>query len=244
MTFIEEEALISFGPRKRKSLEKCLLCLRQLLVRTIVSQRLENEHLYFTSASSLSVRLRQPVIEQVESCFCFSLRDAQADNDERLPLLLNKAKVLTELCYRSQPSLHRGQIRDRKLEACLFRQNLPMEIQPSAFQCQDNQFLQQVLCLCRRASSVQYTGQHKRTGHLNKLFRVILANLIHAMLPKVERLGHFLLRPLQFIPLIGERSETDQRIRHVKRVFCGLGKHLPVELGCRVQLSLPETELT
>src|SRR5436305_7074399 len=244
MTFIEEEALIAFGSRKRKGLEKCLLYLRQVLVRTIVSYSLENQYLYFTSASSLGARLRQPMIEQVESCFCFSLRDLQADKDERLPLLLNAAKVLTELCDGSQPSLHRSQIRDRKLEACLFRQNLSMKIEPSAFQRQDNQFLQQVLCLCRRTSSVQYTGQHERTGNLNKLFRVILANLIHAMLAEVERLGHFLLRPLQFIPLVGERREADQRIRHVERVFCGLGKHLPVELGCRVQLSLPRTELT
>ena len=107
------------------------------------------------------------------------------------------------------------------------------------FLCQHNQLLQQALRLYGLAASVQHTSQDERARNLDKLLRMVPANLIHMMLAEVERLGHFLLCLLQFIPLIGERSEADQRIRHVDRVLCGLGNLLSKDPGRHVQLPLP-----
>ena len=110
--------------------------------------------------------------------------------------------------------------------------------------CQSNQFLQQVLGLYGLTTGLQYTSQDERAGDLNKLLCMVLADLIHALLAEIECLGYLLLRPLQFIPLVGKCGETDLRIRHIERVLCGLSEHLSIKPGRRVQLSLPGAYFT
>src|SRR6266702_7992581 len=119
-----------------------------------------------------------------------------------------------------------------------------MEMRPSTFLCQSNQFLQQVMGLYSLTAGVQHTGQDKRARDLNKLLCMVLADLIHTLLAEVECLGYLLLGPLQLIPLVGKCGETDQRIRHIERILCGLGEHLWIKPGSRVQRSLPGAYFT
>src|SRR5260370_34137282 len=121
--------------------------------------------MYGASASSLDACIRQPGIEQSESCLCITLRDQQAGKDKRFLLLLDKPKVLAKLLYDGRPPLRGGKIRGRQREARLVRKYLPVEIRPPVLLRETNELLQQLLRLEGLVASMHSTIQNERTGH-------------------------------------------------------------------------------
>src|SRR6266487_1377023 len=141
LTFIQEETPVAFWKRERERLFQLLAGLGQVFM-CEVSQGHQDPGLKFASCTLLRVRFDLPALEQAQRWRRLPLCDQQASKDVCFSLLLNKTKVLTELCYDRRPALRLRQVRNRQRVTRQFCQHLSVEIVPVALLRQHEKLLQ------------------------------------------------------------------------------------------------------